>query len=227
MQMFVKLVFVLVVLGLPGAGFAQSMGKITAESQEQISAYRAMITKDAAPLDKEQLRKILVVFFADGGLSKTEIAQMRELFRTDINGIDVFSAGTKIVSLPPVAASSRSFYILLSQGGDLNVYWNSGAQGIEHLVDYASLSLAMQNNADKIVANQIYAEWKISNSYNQYKPYRSLLADKFTVSTKLLPADHEAFKQILYRANKLIDDKLNDKLPDYLYTWLLQPTPKK
>ncbi len=98
--------------------------------------------------------------------------------------------------------------------------WLQGTKGMQFLVDHASISAKNQSEVDKFVANKLHVKWEQSTVYNTYKPFRELLADKYTAAKALSAQDHAKFNGILFRASKLIDDHYKDKMPDYLYDWL-------
>ena len=105
--------------------------------------------------------------------------------------------------------------------------WLRGIKGMKYLVDYAASSPKNQNQVDNFVANKLNAEWKLSNVYNTYKPFRKILADRYTTSKALSAQDHAQFVGIMLRACKLIDAHYEDKVPDYLYKWLEEATKNK
>lgn len=108
--------------------------------------------------------------------------------------------------------------------------WLQGTKGMQYLVDQASISAKNQKEVDNFVANKLHEKWKQSNSHNTYKPFRKLLADRYTASKALSAQDHAKFKGILFRASKLIDIHYKDKMGDYLYDWLeatTKPQPKQ
>ncbi|MCF6219827.1 MAG: hypothetical protein L3J65_01815 [Robiginitomaculum sp.] len=106
--------------------------------------------------------------------------------------------------------------------------WLQGTKGMQYMVDQASINAKNQSVVDKFVANKLHVEWNLSNSHNAYKPFRKVLADKYTAAKALNVQDHAKFNGILFRASKLIDDHYKDKMPDFLYEWLeASPKPPK
>ena len=180
--------------------------------------------KDPNSVTQAEAKNIRTSVLQDGKIDQNEASLLKALTK-DSGEVNVSAAQTADFSpsdlkFGAVKGKAKEVVETLTKPSDLNKLWDQGAEGWKKIIDLSTLSPESKSNITKFTANKLYSSWQKSNVYNMYKPLRDDLAQAYNTVKN---SDSETLNQgreLLHDAMKMIDNKIDDKVPDYLYNWL-------
>ena len=113
---------------------------------------------------------------------------------------------------PPPAAGKVA-------GMDLEAAWKKNAPGFAEIVAYAAKSGKNEEQVIKLLQAKFAEQWKLSSNANAYQPLRAVLS-KTIEWTNAPGVENPRAKKILHAAMSRLDKADDDKVPDFLYSWL-------
>ena len=104
-------------------------------------------------------------------------------------------------------------------GMDLDAAWKKNAAGFAEMLTYAAKSAKNEEQVITLTQAKFAEKWKLSSNKNAYMPLREVLSK--TIEWANTPGiDAALAKKILHEAMSRLDKADDDRVPDFLYSWL-------
>jgi hypothetical protein len=198
-------------------------GKVVGLNSESFAALAAL--KRANPngtLTEAQAMQLRGALLRDQTLDDQELDLLQELTQSQFRGINVTPTGaeiTKVVTHPTSGMAKKVLQETLMPRLNLNAAWAQGNAGWNEITKASKFNALEETRVVNFVAGKLEAEWDKSNQGNGYKPLRDLISQLYGY-TGTPGSDANGGRAVLYKANKQVDAKVNDKVPDFLYNWI-------
>jgi hypothetical protein len=162
----------------------------------------------------------------DGQIDAGEIDLLGELTNSQFRKITVVpqgASGPKLDVYPVSGANKQVLKDVLDPPLDLAAALARGAEGWREIVTEARRDPARQEQVTAFLVAQLESEWQASNLANAFKPVRDRLMAlyRFTITPPTDELTTKAGQALLWHAAKTLDLGADDKLPDFLYNWML------
>lgn len=104
-----------------------------------------------------------------------------------------------------------------------DVYWGLSIQVMQELVKVYDQNPEQQDAIKKFVADKFEPSWSKSIISNVYRPLRDEFSARYGLAESGLTKDElESLKTIYHGGLKLLDERNNDQIPDFIYNWLVE-----
>jgi hypothetical protein len=159
---------------------------------------------------------------SDGKIDAAEKQMLSALVAEGSKGMKVKGPDGAMATLQAPDADARHALGLLRSPKNMNEYWLKGDVPMADMVTLAYLGDMAWARVTKFVASKLYAEWKNSNVKNGYAPIRDIInkAHGQGPDVKQDALLGNAKKALLYDAMKMVDEHEQDRVPEFIYSWL-------
>jgi hypothetical protein len=159
---------------------------------------------------------------SDGKMDAAEKQMLSALVAEGSKGMKVKGPDGAVATLQAPDAEARHALGLLRSPKNMNEYWLKGDVPMTNMVTLAYLGDMAWARVAKFAASKFYAEWKNSNIKNGYAPIRDIINKAYgqgpDVKQDALLGN--AKNALLYDAMKMVDEHEQDRVPEFIYTWL-------
>ena len=187
--------------------------------------YAATQIKDV-PLDRTAAFTLTYAMLANTQIDESDKEILLELLSQNSSGLRLSGPTGAQIDITPPNAEARQVLTTLVSPKNMNDYWLKGEPEMKELIILAYLGSPAWQRATQFIASKFYAEWKNSSIENGYKPIRDIIATAYesgpdVKEDKLLG---NAKATLLYDAMEMVDNHEQDKVPDFVYSWLPHDT---
>ncbi|MBI1358722.1 MAG: hypothetical protein GC155_00385 [Alphaproteobacteria bacterium] len=212
----------LAALAAPGA-FAEPPSAPALDGKAVIAnadTFDRLVKLGAGPLGEADGIQLVTYLLADHTLTPDEEDLLAELNAAP--GAVTVEADNKEPLNVSVTSEGRGVVDLFASKRNLNAYWMAGNDQMRKLWVFASCGPTAKARVEQFVASKLYPEAQHSTLQNGYSPFRDMMVDLM----KTLPdfqaeaALNRTAKSASYNAAKLVDNALQDRLPDFTYDWI-------
>lgn len=164
---------------------------------------------------------LVLAILSDNAIDNGEMDLLNEMTQSQFRGITVTLAGddaSKVIVHPTSGNAKKLLQEAISPPLSLDFAWSQGAAGWNKIAKAYKRGPIEGARVLSFVAGKLEREWGKADKANAYKPFRDLITQMYGYSSAP-GADVNTGRAILYKASKMLDDKVAGAVPDFLYNW--------
>jgi hypothetical protein len=198
-------------------------GKVNGLSDD---AFRALelLNRSERPFSDSDAHSLKAAILKDGTIDDGEWKLLEEMTQTAFKTIQVTSASDSSKQLKTYPRGGTPREILLRTiypKLDFAAALETGKEGFLKIAVVVAQSPSREAEAVHVLEQKLLKPWQQSNSKDAYKPLRDEISRYFVWCSSAPPEVKPHAKSLLYLSLKQLDKDDSDRVPDFLYSWLL------
>ena len=198
-------------------------GKVTGLSEEAFQALERVGDSQGKFSEAEAL-ELKAAVLKDGTIDEGEWKLLEEMTQYGFKTIQVTSASDPSKQVRTFSRSGKCREILLRTLHpklDFPAALESGKDGFLKIASVVAQSPSREAEAVHVLEQKLIKPWQQSDSKNAYKPLRDEIGRYYGWCSTAPPELKPPAKSLLYLSLKQLDKEDSDRVPDFLYSWLL------
>lgn len=197
-------------------------GRVNNLNHDVASTLQRLQRVNPGSITEAGVKELKASILKDKVIDASEQDLIYELTQDTARNVSVYTAGGQApvaVTYPAKGPAKQALTDILNQNERVEENWSAGAEGFKKLTAIYSRSPEDAQRIVNFAADKLSEAWGNSSMGNGYKPLRDLIGSVYGFATAP-GANVDAGRNILHSAMKQVDQKANDKIPDFFYNWV-------
>lgn len=198
-------------------------GKVTGLSDDAFHTLE-LLNESKRPFSDSDAHSLKAAILKDGTIDDGEWKLLEEMTQHGFKTIQVTSASDLSKQLKTYSRSGNTREILLRTlypKLDFPAALESGKDGFLKIASVVAQSPSREAEAVHVLEQKFIKPWQQSDSKNAYKSLRDEIGRYYGWCSTAAPELKAPAKSLLYQSLKQLDKDDSDRVPDFLYSWLL------